>query len=288
MLEKDNQKVYVNGEFYSKKEASISVFDRGFLFSDSVYEVSAVLEGKLVDWKEHFARLIRSLSHLSLVNNFKEEDFYQIQKKLIKENELKEGLCYIQVTRGVAEREFNFAKKSLLPTVVIFTQEKQILNNPASKVGIKIITVPDDRWQRRDIKTTQLLAQSLAKTHAVQKGVDDSLLVQGGFINEGSSSNAFIIKDGRIITPNLSSDILGGITRSSVIKFCQINNIKIMEQKINIDYLMNAQEVFLTSSTGFVIPVIEIDGRLVGNGLVGGMVKEIQRIYLEQIKAKLS
>ena len=288
MLEKDNQKVYVNGGFYSKKEASISVFDRGFLFSDSVYEVSAVLEGKLVDWKEHFARLIRSLSHLSLVNNFKEEDFYQIQKKLIKENELKEGLCYIQVTRGVAEREFNFAKKSLIPTVVIFTQEKQILNNPASKEGIKIITVPDDRWQRRDIKTTQLLAQSLAKTHAVQKGVDDSLLVQGGFINEGSSSNAFIIKDGRIITPNLSSDILGGITRSSVIKFCQINNIKIKEQKINIDYLMNAQEVFLTSSTGFVIPVIEIDGRLVGNGLVGDMVKEIQRIYLEHIKAKLS
>ena len=288
MLEKDNQKVYVNGGFYSKKEASISVFDRGFLFSDSVYEVSAVLEGKLVDWKEHFARLIRSLSHLSLVNNFKEEDFYQIQKKLIKENELKEGLCYIQVTRGVAEREFNFAKKSLIPTVVIFTQEKQILNNPASKEGIKIITVPDDRWQRRDIKTTQLLAQSLAKTHAVQKGVDDSLLVQGGFINEGSSSNAFIIKGGRIITPNLSSDILGGITRSSVIKFCQINNIKIKEQKINIDYLMNAQEVFLTSSTGFVIPVIEIDGRLVGNGLVGDMVKEIQRIYLEHIKAKLS
>ena len=288
MLEKDNQKVYVNGEFYSKKEASISVFDRGFLFSDSVYEVSAVIEGKLVDWKEHFARLIRSLSHLSLVNNFKEEDFYQIQKKLIKENELKEGLCYIQVTRGVAEREFNFAKKSLLPTVVIFTQEKQILNNPASKVGIKIITVPDDRWQRRDIKTTQLLAQSLAKTHAVQKGVDDSLLVQGGFINECSSSNAFTIKDGRIITPNLSSNILGGITRSSVIKFCQINNIKIKEQKVNIDYLMNAQEVFLTSSTGFVIPVIEIDGRLVGNGLVGDMVKEIQRIYLEHIKAKLS
>ena len=278
----------MNGEFYSKKEASISVFDRGFLFSDSVYEVSAVIEGKLVDWKEHFARLIRSLSHLSLENNFKEEDFYQIQKKLIKENELKEGLCYIQVTRGVAEREFNFAKKSLLPTVVIFTQEKQILNNPASKVGIKIITVPDDRWQRRDIKTTQLLAQSLAKTHAVQKGVDDSLLVQGGFINECSSSNAFIIKDERIITPNLSSNILGGITRSSVIKFCQINNIKIKEQKVNIDYLMNAQEVFLTSSTGFVIPVIEIDGRLVGNGLVGDMVKEIQRIYLEQIKAKLS
>jgi D-alanine transaminase len=288
LLEKDNQKVYVNGEFYSKKEASISVFDRGFLFSDSVYEVSAVIEGKLVDWKEHFARLIRSLSHLSLENNFKEEDFYQIQKKLIKENELKEGLCYIQVTRGVAEREFNFAKKSLLPTVVIFTQEKQILNNPASKVGIKIITVPDDRWRRRDIKTTQLLAQSLAKTHAIHKGVDDSLLVQGGFINEGSSSNAFIIKDKHIITPSLSNDILGGITRSSVIKFCQINNIEIKEQKIKIDDLMNAQEVFLTSATGFVLPVIEVNGRRVGNGLVGDMVKKIQRIYIEQIKAKLS
>ena len=176
----------------------------------------------------------------------------------------------------------------MLPTVVIFTQEKQILNNPASKVGIKIITVPDERWRRRDIKTTQLLAQSLAKTHAIEKGVDDSLLVQGSFINEGSSSNAFIITGGRIITPSLSNDILGGITRSSVIKFCQINNIEIKEQKIKIDDLMNAQEVFLTSATGFVLPVIEINGRRVGNGLVGEMVKEIQRIYLEQIKAKLS
>ena len=155
-------------------------------------------------------------------------------------------------------------------------------------MGVKIITVPDDRWRRRDIKTTQLLAQSLAKTHAVQEGVDDSLLVQGGFINEGSSSNVFIFKDERIVTPSLSQDILGGITRSSVIKFCQINNIEIKEQKINIDDLMNAQEVFLTSATGFVLPVIEVNGRRVGNGLVGDMVKKIQRIYIEQIKAKLS
>ena len=278
----------MNGEFFSKKEASISVFDRGFLFSDSVYEVTAVLDGKLVDWKEHFARLIRSLGHLNIENNFQEEDFYQIQRKLINENQLKEGLCYVQVTRGVAERDFNFAKKSLLPTVVIFTQEKQILKNAASKVGVKIITVPDDRWRRRDIKTTQLLAQSLAKTHAVKKGVDDSLLVQDGFINEGSSSNAFIIKDERIITPCLSNDILGGITRSSVIKFCKKNNLEIKEQKINVNDLIDAQEVFLTSATGFVLPVIEVDGRRVGNGLIGDRVREIQKIYLEQIKLKLS
>ena len=278
----------MNGEFFLKKEASISVFDRGFLFSDSVYEVCAVIGGKLVDWHEHFARLMRSLDHLDIVNNFQEQDFYQVKKKLIKENQLTEGLCYVQVSRGVAERDFNFAKKSLLPTVVIFTQEKSILNNPASKSGIKIITVPDERWQRRDIKTTQLLAQSLAKTYAIQKGVDDSLLVQDGIINEGSSSNAFIIRDGRIMTPSLSKAILGGITRSSLVKFCQMNNIEIREQKINIDDLMSSQEVFLTSATGFVLPVVEIDGRNVGNGLVGDMVKEIQRIYLDHIKAKLS
>ena len=287
MLEKDNTKVYVNGKFVLKKEASISVFDRGFLFSDSVYEVTAVIEGKLVDWQEHFARLVRSLDHLNIVNNFNEEDFYKIQKKLINQNELKEGLCYIQITRGFGERDFNFGNKSFLPTVVMFTQEKSILNNPATKAGIKIITVPDDRWKRRDIKTTQLLAQSIAKSSAVQKGLDDSLLVQDGFINEGSSSNAFIIKDDHIYTPSLSSLILGGITRSSVIKFCQINNIEIKEQKINIDDLMNAQEVFLTSATGFVLPVIEVNGRHVGNGLVGDMVKKIQRIYIEQIKLKL-
>ena len=280
--------MYVNGKFFSKKEATISVFDRGFLFSDSVYEVSAVIGGGLVDWREHFARLIRSLDHLNLVNNFQEENLFQIQKKLIKENELREGLCYVQVTRGIAERDFNFAKNSSSPTVVIFTQEKLILSNPASKVGIKIITLPDDRWRRRDIKTTQLLAQSLAKTHAVKKGVDDCLLVQDDCINEGSSSNVFIIKDESIATPSLSNDILGGITRSSVIKFCKINNIEIKEQKIKINDLMDAQEVFLTSSTGFVLPVIEIDGKQVGNGLVGNRVKEIQRIYLEQIKFKLS
>ena len=277
----------MNGEFFTKKEASISVFDRGFLFSDAVYEVTAVIGGELVDWHEHFARLIRSLDHLNLFNDLQEADFHQIQKKLIKENKLEEGFCYVQVTRGVTERDFNFAKKSLLPTVIIFTQEKSILNNPASKLGIKVITVPDDRWRRRDIKTTQLLAQSLAKTHAFHKGVDDSLLIQGGSINEGSSSNVFIIKNECIVTPSLSNAILGGITRSSVIKFCQLNNIEIEEQKINIDDLMNAQEVFLTSATGFVLPVIEIDGRQVGKGLVGDMVKEIQRIYLEQIKVKL-
>ena len=278
----------MNGQFVPKKDASISVFDRGFLFSDSVYEVSAVIGGDLVDWREHFARLKRSMDKLNLVNNFQEEDFYQIQKKLIGENELNEGLCYVQVTRGVAERDFNFASNSLLPTVVIFTQEKLILSNPASKMGIKIITVPDDRWRRRDIKTTQLLAQSLAKTYAIQKGVDDSLLVQDGFINEGSSSNVFIIKEKNIITPNLSNDILGGITRSSLIKFCKLNNIKIKEQKISVEDMMDAQEVFLTSSTSFVLPVIDIDGRHVGNGMVGDKVKEIQRIYIEQVKSKLS
>ena len=288
MLEKDNTKVYVNGEFFLKKEASISVFDRGSLFSDSVYEVTAVIEGKLVDWQEHFARLQRSLDHLDIVNNFNEEDFYKIQKKLINQNELKEGLCYIQITRGFGERDFNFGNKSFLPTVVMFTQEKSILNNPAIKAGIKIITVPDDRWKRRDIKTTQLLAQSIAKSSAVQKGLDDSLLVQDGFINEGSSSNAFIIKDDHIYTPSLSNFILGGITRSTVIEFCKTKNIQIKEQKIHVDDVMHAQEVFLTSATGFVIPVIEIDGRPVGNGSVGDKVKEIQEIYLEQIKSKLS
>ena len=231
---------------------------------------------------------MRSLDHLDIVNNFNEEDFYKIQKKLINQNELKEGLCYIQITRGFGERDFNFGNKSFLPTVVIFTQEKSILNNPATKAGIKIITVPDDRWKRRDIKTTQLLAQSIAKSSAVQKGLDDSLLVQDGFINEGSSSNAFIIKDDHIYTPSLSNFILGGITRSTVIEFCKTKNIQIKEQKIHVEDVMDAQEVFLTSATGFVIPVIEIDGRPVGNGSVGDKVKEIQEIYLEQIKSKLS
>ena len=280
--------VYVNGSFVDEDKAKVSVFDRGFLFADAVYEVTAVIDGKILEWDGHVKRLERSLKELDMKFPISETELLDIHFDLIKKNELKEGLIYLQVTRGVAERDFNFATNSLSPTVVIFTQEKLILSNPASKMGIKIITVPDDRWRRRDIKTTQLLAQSLAKTYAIQKGVDDSLLVQDGFINECSSSNVFIIKEKNITTPNLSNDILGGITRSSLIKFCKKNNIEIKEQKISVDDMMGAQEVFLTSSTGFVLPVIDIDGRQAGNGLVGDRVKEIQRIYIEQIKVNFS
>ena len=158
-----NKQVYVNGKYFDKNDAVVSVFDRGFLFADSVYEVTAVINGFLVDWNAHFSRLKNSLKEINLNFNIQEKEIFSIQKNLIEKNKIKEGLVYIQVTRGIGERDFNFSETQFKPTIVIFTQEKKILNTDRAKEGIKIVTLEEKRWKRRDIKTTQLLASSIKK-----------------------------------------------------------------------------------------------------------------------------
>ena len=284
-----NKQVYVNGKYFDKNDAVVSVFDRGFLFADSVYEVTAVINGFLVDWNAHFSRLKNSLKEINLNFNIQEKDIFSIQKNLIEKNKIKEGLVYIQVTRGIGERDFNFSETQFKPTIVIFTQEKKILNTDRAKEGIKIVLLEEKRWKRRDIKTTQLLASSMAKSEASKIGKDDCWFIENGFVTEGSSSNAFIINDNNeVITRELSHNLLGGITRSSLLHFCKKNNMKFRESKFTELEAKNANEAFITSATNFVVPVIEIDGDKVGKGVVGSHVKKFQKLYLNEIQKRLS
>ena len=277
--------VYVNGEFLPEEEAKISVFDRGFLFGDGVYEVSSVLGGKLVDNQAHLARLKRSLDELKLGCPVPLEAIPGIQKELIAKNNLDEGTVYLQVTRGAADRDFNFPADAT-PSLVMFSQKKDILNNPAAAKGITVVTLPDIRWGRRDIKTVMLLGPSLAKEEAAARGASDAWLVEDGYVTEGSSNNAYIVTmDGTIVTRNLSNAILHGITRKAVLKLAERENYKIEERPFTPEEAYEASEAFSTSASSFVMPVVKIDDRILGNGVPGPVASKLRALYIEMAQA---
>ena len=227
--------VYVNEQYLTSEEARISIYDRGFLFADAVYEVAAVLDGKLIDVDAHMARLLRSLGELSIPLPVPVEELVAIQRALVSRNNLDEGLIYIQISRGVAKRDFAFPK-SAQPTLVMFSMEKNIRSDPKAMSGLRVLTIPDLRWKRCDIKTVGLLAAVLAKETAVQSGLDDAWLVQDGFVTEGSSNNAFILTtDNHIITRQLGNEILPGITRRAVIDIARELGLEIEERAFAIE-----------------------------------------------------
>ena len=273
--------VYVNGEFVAEENARISVFDRGFLFADSVYEVSSVLDGQLIDNEGHLKRLHRSLTELGMRAPASDEDIVSAQMELLKRNKLQEGAVYLQATRGTAERDFMVPKDST-PGLVMFTQEKNLRNPPQVKNGISVVSVPDIRWKRRDIKTTGLLAQSLAKQTAADAGADDAWMVEEGFVTEGSSNNAFIVDaDGKIITRQLGNEILPGITRSAVLSLVESDNIEFEERSFTIAEAQVAREAFVTSATTFVWPVVAIDGVSIGDGKPGPVASRLREVYVQ-------
>ena len=273
--------VYVNGEFVAEENARISVFDRGFLFADSVYEVSSVLDGQLIDNEGHLKRLHRSLSELGMRAPASDEDIVSAQMELLKRNKLQEGAVYLQATRGTAERDFAIPMDST-PGLVMFTQEKNLRNPPQVKNGISVVSVPDIRWKRRDIKTTGLLAQSLAKQTAADAGADDAWMVEEGFVTEGSSNNAFIVDaDGKIITRQLGNEILPGITRSAVLSLVKSDNIEFEERSFTIAEAQVAREAFVTSATTFVWPVVSIDGVSIGDGKPGPVASRLREVYVQ-------
>ncbi len=277
--------VYVNGEYVNEKDAKVSVFDRGFLFADGVYEVTTVLDGELIDNDAHLARLRRSLGELDMAEPCPPEKITEIQRALVQKNSLSEGLVYLQVTRGAADRDFAYPKDAE-PTLVLFTQEKSIADNPTAKTGIAVITTPDIRWARRDIKTVGLLAPSMAKMEAVNAGADDAWMVDGdGFVTEGSSNNAYIItQDGAIVTRALSNAILHGITRRAVLALAQEADMRIEERKFTVSEAENAVEAFITSASSFVMPVVSIDGRQVGSGKPGPMTNRLRQLYIDMAR----
>ena len=275
--------VYVNGEYLPETEATVSIFDRGFLFADGVYEVTSVLGGKLIDFDGHAVRLERSLNELGMGHPITKEDLLEVHRELVRVNEIEDGMVYLQVTRGAADRDFAYPAADTPQTVVLFTQSKPgLANSPVAKTGIKVISIEDQRWGRRDIKTVQLLYPSMGKMAAKAAGCDDAWMVEDGNVTEGTSNNAYIVKGNTIITRQLSNDILHGITRAAVLRFAKEAQMKVEERPFTIEEAQGADEAFITSASTFVMPVVEIDGAQIGSGVPGSVAQRLREIYLEE------
>ncbi|OWY03241.1 D-amino-acid transaminase [Thioclava sp. IC9] len=276
--------VYLNGEYLPEEEAKVSVFDRGFVMGDAVYEVTSVLDGKILEFEGHMNRLARSLAELEMTCDLTRDEWIEIHRELVKRNDLEEGMIYLQVSRGNAgDRDFHYPPEGTPPTVVLYTQSKpNLANDPKAKEGIKVISLPDLRWHRRDIKTVQLLYPSMAKMAAEKAGKNDAWFVEDGFVTEGSSNNVYIVKDNKIITRHLSHDILHGITRASLLKYAAEAQMEIEERPFTIEEAQAADEAFFTSASAFVMPVVEIDGETVGEGVVGPVAVRLREIYLDE------
>ena len=283
--------VYVNGEYLPEDEAKISIFDRGFLMADAVYEVTSVLGGKLIDFEGHAVRLKRSLDELDMQEPCTKDELLEIHRKLVELNGIDEGLVYLQVTRGSdGDRDFVFPDpETTKPSIVLFTQNKPgLADSPAAKKGAKIISIEDIRWGRRDIKTVQLLYPSMGKMMAKKAGADDAWMIEDGYVTEGTSNNAYFVKDGVIVTRPLSNDILHGITRKAVLRMAEEAQLKVEERLFTIDEAKEADEAFTTSASAFVMPVVEIDGAALGDGTPGPIAKRLREIYLEEsVKAAI-
>ncbi len=276
--------VYVNGDYVPEEDAKISVFDRGFLFADGVYEVTSVLGGKLIDFEGHKVRLQRSLHELAMRAPVTMDELLEIHREMVRLNEIDDGLVYLQVTRGSGgDRDFVFPSDDTVPSLVLFTQSKPgITDSEASKTGIKIISIPDIRWGRRDIKTVQLLYPSMGKMMAKAAGVDDAWMVEDGFVTEGTSNNAYIVKGSKIITRHLGNEILAGITRAAVLRCAKEAQMEVEERSFTVDEAREADEAFVTSATTFVMPVVEIDGEPLGDGTPGRVARRLREIYLDE------
>jgi len=276
--------IYINGEYVAEDEAKVSVFDRGFLFGDGIYEVTAVIDGKLVDNELHLARLERSLKEISIPMPLPVSDIVKVQQELRERNGLTEGVIYLQVTRGEADRDFGYAA-DMKPNFIAFTQNKNLVNANSVKNGVAVDVVPDNRWARRDIKTVMLLGQVLAKKTVKANGFHEAWLVEDGFVTEGASSTAFILtRDNVIVTRPNSHSVLPGCTKRAVMKIAEEENLKLEERLFTVEEAVEAQEAFLTSASSLVTPVIRIGDRTISDGKPGPVTRRLQAIYLEMAR----
>ena len=270
------RQVYINGEFKKEDEAKVSIFDRGLLFSDSVYEVTSVINSKLIDFKHHVERLDRSMNELKFKTLIDHDEILAFHRKLIDLNNLKEGMIYTQVTRGVVDRSFDMPKQAIKPTVLAFTQEKKILESDSAKNGIKVMTLEDMRWKRNDIKTTQLLYASMAKSEATAKGFDDAWMLRQGYVTEGSSNNVWIIRSKNIMTRQSDNLILSGITRAVVLECAKKLDYEVITKNFTKVDAESADEAFMTSATGLITPVVKINSSQIGEGKPGNFTKSLR------------
>ena len=280
-----NRIVFLNGKYIKENEAKISIFDRGLLFANSVYEVTAVIDNKLIDFPAHIERLENSLNELEIKNIFSYDLLLKMHKKLVNKNKFsnKEGLIYMQVSRGTIERDFLIKDKDVTPNIFAFTQEKNLTDVDYKTNGLEIITRNDLRWQRKDIKTTQLLFATLIKTEAYKLGADDAWLIDGdGFVNEGTSNNAYIIdKNNNIITRNLSNKLLPGITRKTIIEVAKKLKLSIEERPFTVKEALESNEAFISSASTLIAPVTKIDKNNIGKGHIGPITEILRETYIK-------
>ncbi|WP_180378806.1 D-amino acid aminotransferase [Campylobacter lanienae] len=277
------QKVFLNGEFIDKDSAKISIFDRGFIFGDGIYEVVPVINSIIVEKDGFWNRFQRSLNEISLNLPYTNDEFDSILNNLIEINSLKEGGLYIQITRGVAPRDFSFVK-GVKPTIMAFAFSDSVLEHPAAKSGITIISTPDIRWKRRDIKSISLLGQCYAKNQATIAGADECFMVEDGYVTEAGSSSAFIIKDGALITKPLSNEILPGIRRNRLLNLAKQIGLQIQERKFSMDEVYNADECFISAATIILLPVIKADGKAINGGKIGEYTIKLRELYKRALK----
>lgn len=275
------REAYVNGRYVPHGEAAIHIEDRGFQFADGVYEVVAVRGGRLVDEEGHLARLARSLGELRIDWPVSPAVLKQILRRLVRRNGVRDGMVYFQITRGSAPRDFKFPKHAQ-PTLVVTTRRAD-LEPPAAETGVPVITIPDIRWKRRDIKTVGMTAQVLSKQAAADAGAFEAWQVDDdGLVTEGCSSNAWIVTpDRRLVTRHANRDILNGVTRLSILSLAARDGYVFEERPFTVDEAKSAAEAFLSSATTFVMPVVSIDGTMLGDGRPGPLSRALRRAYLD-------
>ena len=281
-----SQVSYIDGIYYNNLDAKIHINDRGYHFGDAVYEVILYNQGTFYDFDDHINRLFNSLKTIEINFSFSKRTIKLIVKNLIRMNKVSFGSIYIQVSRGIAERNHTFDGLNIKPILTIITQKKHSFVDQQIK-GVKAITLKDNRWARPDIKTTQLLPNVIAKTLANKQKAYESIFIDDeGYVTEGSSSNIWIIrKNNEINTRMIDGKILSGITRKTITKFSNLNNLKVIEKKFNKQEMLEAKEVFLTSASSFVTPINEIDNHKINSGLVGDMCIKLRKLYFQHFES---
>lgn len=273
--------VYLNGEFLPESEAKLSIFDRGFLFGDGIYEVTSIIDGKLIDSDLHMARLQRSAGEIDITLPVTTQQIVEAERRLIRDNNLTEGLIYLQLTRGAEDRNFLFSD-DLPPTLVMFPQVKKLVGTPQEATGLSVKSVPDQRWARRDIKSVCLLPQVMAKRIAKAEGCDEAWMIEDGFVTEGASSTAYIITaDKKLVTRGNSNKTLPGCTRQAVLQLVKEAGLTLEERAFTLEEALTSQEAALTSAGNFVMSVTKIDGQAVGDGKPGPLVTRLRELYLD-------
>lgn len=275
---------YIDGKYLNYEDSKIHVNDRGYHFGDAVYEVIVFNKNIFYDFDDHIQRLFKSLKSLEIKFSLSSSSLKIIINNLIRLNKAIIGSVYIQVSRGVAERNHSFHGLNIKPILTIILTKKSNIENNIN--GVKAITLNDNRWSRPDIKTTQLLPNVLAKTLANKNNAYESIFIDDeGYVTEGSSSNIWVLnKENELITRNLDGKILSGITRNSISLFAKKNNITVVEKKFTQIELYNAKEVFLTSASSFIMPIVKIDDQNINQGLVGNISLELRKLYFDNFK----